>query len=48
LDEIEGDRRWEEEFVRSPGKLGLLETGAAEQVEAGQAVNPRITLVSAG
>lgn len=36
LEEIEDDRRWEEAFAVSPGKLATLATRAAEQVRAGQ------------
>jgi hypothetical protein len=36
LEEIEDDRRWEEAFARSPGKLAALAARAAEQVKAGQ------------
>ncbi|MBX9583530.1 MAG: hypothetical protein K2X87_24780 [Gemmataceae bacterium] len=36
LDEIEDDRRWDEAFAKSPGKLAALATRAAEQVRAGQ------------
>jgi hypothetical protein len=36
LDEIEDDRRWEEAFARSPGKLAALAARAAEQVKAGR------------
>jgi hypothetical protein len=36
LEEIEDDRRWEESFARSPGKLAALAARAVEQVRAGQ------------
>lgn len=36
LEEIEDDRKWEEAFARSPGKLAALATRAAEQVQAGR------------
>jgi hypothetical protein len=36
LEEIEDDRRWEEAFAASPGKLAALATRAAEQVRAGR------------
>ncbi len=36
LEEIEDDRRWDEAFARSPGKLAALAARAAEQVRAGQ------------
>ena len=36
LDEIEDDRRWEEAFARSPGKLAALAARAVEQVRNGQ------------
>jgi hypothetical protein len=36
LEEIEDDRRWEESFARSPGKLAALAARAKEQVRAGQ------------
>lgn len=36
LDEIEDDRRWEEAFERSPGKLAALAARAAQQVQAGE------------
>ena len=35
LDEIEDDRRWDEAFARSPGKLAALAARAAEQVRDG-------------
>ncbi len=36
LDEIEDERRWEEAFARSPGKLAALAARAAEQVRTGR------------
>ena len=36
LDEIDDDRRWDETFARSPGKLAALAARAVEQVKAGQ------------
>lgn len=36
LDEIEDDRRWDEAFAKSPGKLAALAARAAEQVKAGR------------
>ena len=36
LEEIEDDRRWDEAFAESPGKLAALMARAAEQVKAGQ------------
>jgi hypothetical protein len=36
LEEIEDERRWEEAFARSPGKLAALSARAAEQVAAGR------------
>lgn len=36
LDEIEDDRRWDEAFAKSPGKLAALAARAAEQVQSGQ------------
>ena len=36
LDEIEDERRWEEAFAQSPGKLAALSARAAEQVREGR------------
>ena len=36
LEEIEDDRRWEESFARSPGKLAALAARAEEQVRDGR------------
>lgn len=36
LEEIEDDRRWDESFARSPGKLAALAAHAREQVRSGQ------------
>lgn len=36
LEEIEEDRKWEESFARSPGKLAALAERAVEQVHAGR------------
>lgn len=36
LEEIEDDRRWDESFARSPGKLAALVARAKEQMRAGQ------------
>ncbi len=36
LAEIQDDRRWEESFARSPGKLAALVARAEEQVQAGE------------
>ena len=36
LEEIEDDRRWEESFVQSPGKLAAMAARAAKQMQAGQ------------
>ncbi len=35
LDEMDDERRWDEAFARSPGKLTALAARAAEQVKAG-------------
>lgn len=37
LEEIKDDRRWDEAFARSPGKLEALAARATEQVRAGPA-----------
>ena len=36
LEEMEDDRRWEEAFARSPGKLAELAARAEQQVQAGR------------
>lgn len=36
LEELEDDRRWEEAFAHSPGKLEALAARAEEQVRAGR------------
>ncbi len=36
LAEIDDDRRWEQSFARSPGKLAALVSRAAEQVRSSQ------------